>query len=76
MAGKDVNSNIQFQDFPPILNVSDVARLFGVGKNSAYSFLKSGAVHTVRVGRQIRVSRGEIERFMEGTSDKQRKFPS
>lgn len=76
MTGKDVNSNLSFQDLPPILNVSEVARLLGIGRNSAYGFLKSGAVHAVRVGRQIRVSKAEIERFMEGTRDKQNKFSS
>jgi|GEM_PF-2055237 len=59
---------LRFEEYPLIMDVHDVSRLLGIGRNSAYAFLRSGEIHTVRVGRQIRVSRAEIERFIEGRS--------
>ena len=44
-------------DLPLVLTVSEVSKILGVGKNTAYDLIRSGAVKSFRVGRQIRVSK-------------------
>jgi len=52
------------KSLPVVLSVQDVARLLRVGKNTAYGLVNSGELRCVRVGRQIRVSRDEMLRYL------------
>ena len=49
---------------PLVLSVHDIARLLNVGRNTAYDLVNSGTLKSVRVGRQIRVSRAEFCRYL------------
>ena len=40
-----------------VLTVSDISKILGIGINTAYDLIRSGAIKSVRVGRQIRVSK-------------------
>lgn len=52
-------------DLAPIaLTVDEVAQLLGVGRASAYALVRCGAIHSVRIGRLLRVPRSEVERFL------------
>ena len=42
---------------PLVLTVSDISKILGIGINTAYDLIRSGAIKSVRVGRQIRVSK-------------------
>ena len=52
------------KSLPVVLSVQDVAKLLRVGKNTAYGLVNSGELRCVRVGRQIRVSRDEMLRYL------------
>ena len=43
---------------------SDVSKILGIGKNTAYDFIRSGAIKSVRVGRQIRVPKSAFLEFL------------
>lgn len=51
-------------EIPLVLTVDDIARILGVGKNTAYSLVNDGVLHSIRVGRQIRISRAEFCRYL------------
>ena len=55
---KDVNimivSNLQ-NKYPPVLCVRQVAEILVVSHNTAYELVRSGAIHSVRVGRNYRI---------------------
>lgn len=51
------SSIVNAEDLPIVLTVTNVAEILGVGKNTAYDLIRSGAVKSFRVGRQIRVSK-------------------
>lgn len=52
-------------DLTPIaLTVGDVAQLLGISRNSAYALIRCGAIHSVRIGRLLRVPRSEVDRFL------------
>lgn len=47
-------------DLPLILTVSDISEILGIGKNTAYDLVRSGAIKSFRAGRQIRVSKSAL----------------
>lgn len=53
---------------PLALSVADVAQLLKIGRDSAYSLVRSGAIHSVRIGRLLRIPRTEVERFLADES--------
>jgi len=51
-------------DLPLVLTASDISRIFGIGKNTAYDLIRSGALKSVCAGRQIRVSESAFLEFL------------
>lgn len=49
---------------PLVLTVNQLADILGVGRNTAYGIVRSGQIPSVRVGRQIRISRGALMNFL------------
>lgn len=47
-------------DLPLVLTVSDISGILGIGKNTAYDLVRSGAIKSFRAGRQIRVSKSAL----------------
>ena len=41
--------------YPPVLSVKQVAEILAVSHNTAYALVRSGQIHSVRVGRSYRV---------------------
>lgn len=51
-------------DLPLVLTVSEVSKILGVGKNTAYDLIRSGTIRSVRVGRQIRIPKAAFLEFL------------
>lgn len=51
-------------DLPLVLTVSDVSEILGIGKNTAYDLIRSGAIKSVRAGRQIRISKSAFLEYL------------
>jgi len=54
----------QLEDLPIVLSVSELSQVLGIGKNTAYTLVNDGTIPSVRVGRQIRISRTALEEFL------------
>lgn len=54
-----------YDSMPLVLSVAEVAEVLAIGRNTAYALVRNGMLHSVRVGRQIRVSRDAIWRYLE-----------
>lgn len=52
-------------DLPLVLTVSQVSKILGIGKNTAYDLIRSGVIKSVRAGRQIRVSKSSFLEFLD-----------
>ena len=52
------------KELPVMLTVQDIAAFLRVSKNTAYSFVSSGAIPVVKVGRQIRIHRDDVIRYV------------
>ena len=51
-------------DLPLVLTVSDISKILGIGMNTAYDLVRNEAIKSVRVGRQIRVSKDAFLEFI------------
>lgn len=51
-----------------MLRARDVARIFRVSEPQAYAMMSAGKIPTVRLGRSVRVSRKQLERWIEEQS--------
>ena len=55
-----------YEDLPTILTVEDLMSFLGIGKNSAYNLVRSGRIKSIRIGRQIRISKEAAIAFVQG----------
>lgn len=47
-----------------LLNVQEVAAILKVARNTVYELIKRGELKSIKVGKQLRVSRAEIHRYL------------
>lgn len=47
------------------LKVPEVARIIRVARSRAYELVGSGEIPSVRIGRSVRISRRELDRWLE-----------
>ena len=53
-------------DIRPLYTAADVARILVVRLGRVYDLTKSGALPSVRIGRQVRVSQDQLTVFIKG----------
>ena len=51
-------------DLPVTLRVEELMPILGIGRNTAYELVRSGKLRSIRVGRQIRIPKAEVLRFL------------
>ncbi len=59
----------RIDDLPDILTVDDLMVFLGIGKNSAYDLVRSGKLRSIRIGRQIRITKDAVLAFLYGQQD-------
>ena len=58
------NKYRSLDDLPVTLRVEDLMLILGIGRNTAYELVRSGKLRSIRVGRQIRIPKAEVLRFL------------
>lgn len=53
-----------FSQVPIILNVTQLAEVLHISKNTAYDLIHSNRIEAVEVGRQYRVSKEAVLKFL------------
>lgn len=51
-------------DLPLTLSVDMLGDVLGIGRNTAYMLVRSGQIKSIRVGRQIRVSKEVLLNYL------------
>ena len=59
------NKYRSFDELPLTLRAEDLMPVLHIGRNTAYELVNSGQIKSIRVGRQIRIPKAEILRFLE-----------
>ncbi len=58
------NKYRSLDDLPVALRVEELMPILGIGRNTAYELVRSGKLRSIRVGRQIRIPKAEVLRFL------------
>ena len=61
------SKHLSFDNIPLIMTVEDLMHILHVGRNTAYELVRSGEIKSIRVGRQIRITRDALTAFLENT---------
>lgn len=63
-----MNRKCNEQELPPTLSVSEMAAVLGIGRNSAFKLLKTGAIFYIHVGKSIRIPRKALLEFISSAT--------
>jgi hypothetical protein len=55
-----------FENYPDVLNVSDIQEILGIGRKQAYELVHSGEFHVMKIGKRIKVSKNVLINWIEG----------
>lgn len=56
------------KDLPLVLKVEDLMPILSIGRNMAYELVRSGQIHSVRVGRSYRIPVNALEEYLRKSS--------
>jgi len=59
-----MDSSNKLEAVPLILSIEDLCRILCIGKNSAYTLIRSGQIKYFRVGRQIRIAKSAFLEYI------------
>lgn len=54
-----------FDSLPATLTVKELSKFLRIGINAAYELVKNGTIFSVRVGRQYRIPRSAVEKYLD-----------
>ena len=60
---------MMFNNYPDVLTVKQVCEMLNIGKNNAYELIRSGAIKSIVIGRQIRVPKENVITFINKDKD-------
>lgn len=52
------------EELPLVLRVEDLMSVLDIGRNTAYELVRSGQIESIRVGRQLRITKQALVAFM------------
>ena len=58
-----------FESYPDVITVAELAKMLNVGRNTAYELVRCGAVHNIKVGRQIRIPKQAVLDYLAKVKD-------
>ena len=61
MATKDRS----YTELPLVLTVEDLMPVLLIGRNAAYELVRSGAIESFRIGKQIRITKESVKKYLE-----------
>lgn len=64
MNEEKINSDFALHELPLTLTVTDLMRVLGIGRNTAYNLVNSGEIYSIKVGRQVRIPRQALIDYM------------
>lgn len=52
---------------PLVLTVPEMAEILHIGRNAAYDLVKSGAIRSLRIGRNIRIPQAALLEYLDNS---------
>lgn len=54
-------------DLPLVLTVEQLMPVLGIGRNAAYTLVRSGQIPSIRIGHQYRIHKEALAEFLSGS---------
>ena len=54
-----------YDQLPLILSVDELAKILGIGRNTAYDLIRCGKIRSVRIGHKIRIPKDSLLEFLQ-----------
>ena len=54
-----------FTGLPLVLTVEDLMSVLQIGRNTAYKLIRSGAIESFRIRKQIRITKESVKKYLE-----------
>lgn len=54
-----------FKDYPDVVTIDDLQNMLHIGRNTAYSMLRDGAIKTVKIGKRYIIPKQSVIAFLE-----------
>ena len=61
-----LNRPLSFDDIPLVLTVEELMPILSIGRNTAFSLVRSGQIKSIRTGKQIRILKHELLEYLTG----------
>ena len=58
------NKYRSLDDLPLALRVEDLMPVLAIGRNTAYELVRSGQIRSIKIGRQIRISKSDLLAYL------------
>lgn len=59
----------KLNDYPDVLNVPDIQKILGIGRNKAYELVLSDSFHTIRIGTLIKIPKASFISWLDGKNE-------
>ena len=56
-----------FDELPLTLRVEDLMPILGIGRNTAYELVRSGQIHSIKIGRQLRIPKQALIDYLNSS---------
>jgi excisionase family DNA binding protein len=56
--------NDLLNEYPPILNINEVAEILGVTPNTIRKLIKNNSIHAVKVGKRYKITKTKLLNFL------------
>lgn len=66
------NKYRSLDDLPLTLRVEELMPILDIGRNTAYELVRSGQIRSIRIGRQIRISKSDLLAYLHHCDTKQK----
>lgn len=53
-----------FSDYPDVVSISELQSMLRISRNTAYELVRSGKIHSVKIGRTYRIPRSAVEDYL------------
>ena len=55
---------LNFDDIPLVLTVEELMPILGIGRNTAYELIRCEKIHSIRIGKQLRIPKDTVLDFL------------
>ena len=56
-----------FDDLPLTLRVEDLIEILHIGRKTAYELVRSGQIHSIKIGRQLRIPKQALIDYLNSS---------